>query len=107
MFIVNKCMLEFRKRLLRTLIKLHLLPPAKCIDHYTKLRVANAEDESLAKPIDARLEAIVNRMFQRCFDDRQFKQAVGIALETRRIDIFENAILQSVSSLSLIYFLGT
>ena len=69
---------------------------AKCIDHYTKCRVANADDGITAKTIDPRLEAIVNRMFQRCFDDRQYKQAVGIALETRRIDIFENAILKSV-----------
>ena len=34
-------------------------------------------------------------MFQRCFDDKQFKQAIGIALETHRIDIFENAIMKS------------
>ena len=34
-------------------------------------------------------------MFQRCLDDKQFKQAVGVALETRRIDIFEKAILHS------------
>lgn len=69
---------------------------AKCIDHYTKLCVANAESaEGEQKPIDSRLEAIVNRMFQRCFDDKQYKQAVGIALETRRIDIFEKAILES------------
>ncbi|PVD18462.1 hypothetical protein C0Q70_21011 [Pomacea canaliculata] len=47
------------------------------------------------KPIDARLEAVVNRMFQRCFDDRQYKQAIGIALETRRIDIFEKAVKTS------------
>ncbi|XP_064639152.1 26S proteasome non-ATPase regulatory subunit 1-like [Lineus longissimus] len=69
---------------------------SKCIDHYTKLRVSNAEasDED-QKPIDPRLEAIVNRMFQRCFDDHEYKQAVGIALETRRIDIFEKAILQA------------
>ena len=32
----------------------------------------------------------------RCFDDRQYKQAVGIALETRRIDVFREAILKSV-----------
>lgn len=68
---------------------------AKCIDHYTKLRVCNAEEGDEQKPIDSRLEAIVNRMFQRCFDDKQYKQAVGIALETRRIDIFEKAILDS------------
>lgn len=69
---------------------------AKCIDHYTKLRVSNAEEtEGEQKPIDTRLEAIVNRMFQRCFDDKQYKQAVGISLETRRIDIFEKAIMES------------
>ncbi|WAR27897.1 PSMD1-like protein, partial [Mya arenaria] len=74
----------------------YALGAAKCIDHYTKLRVANAESsEEDQKPIDSRLESIVNRMFQRCFDDKQYKQAVGIALETRRIDIFERAILES------------
>ena len=26
------------------------------------------------KTIDTRLETIVNRMFQRCFDDKQYKQ---------------------------------
>ena len=69
---------------------------SKCIDHYTKLRVHNADaPEENVVPIDPRLEAIVNRMFQRCLDDKQYKQAVGVALETRRIDIFEKAILQS------------
>ncbi|XP_076304410.1 regulatory particle non-ATPase 2 [Tachypleus tridentatus] len=69
---------------------------SKCIDHYTKLRIFNTasklEDQ---KPVDPRLEAIVNRMFQRCFEDGQYRQAVGIALETRRMDIFERAILNS------------
>ena len=39
---------------------------------------------------------IVNRMFQRCLDDGQFKQAIGIAIESRRMDIFKRAILESV-----------
>jgi len=67
---------------------------AKCIDQYTKLRVHNAEvtEEADMKQIDTRLEAVVNRMFNRCIDDKQYKQAVGIALETRRIDIFKRAI---------------
>lgn len=68
---------------------------SKSIDHYTKQRVAIvAGDTSVT--IDPRLEDIVNRMFQRCFDDGQFKQAIGIALETHRMDIFEKAILKSV-----------
>lgn len=55
---------------------------AKCIDHYTKLRVANADgSEDDQKDIDARLEAVVNRMFQRCFVDHQYKQVEGATLE--------------------------
>ena len=69
---------------------------AKCIDHYTKLMLLNYDNENTEKAhIDVRLEDIVNRMFQRCFDDNQYKQAIGIALETRRMDIFERAIVES------------
>lgn len=69
---------------------------AKCIDHYTKLRVKSfSSSDSDKVVIDRRLEDIVNRMFKRCFDDGQFKQAIGIAMETRRMDVFERAILES------------
>jgi len=47
------------------------------------------------KPIDQRLEGIVNKMFQRCLDYHKYKQAIGIALETRRLDVFEKTILES------------
>lgn len=72
---------------------------AKCIDHYTKLQVENfqATDPSQVKPVDSRLEDIVNRMFQRCFEDKKYKQAIGIAIETRRLDIFEKAITTSTN----------
>ncbi|KFO21883.1 26S proteasome non-ATPase regulatory subunit 1 [Fukomys damarensis] len=69
---------------------------AKCIDHYTKQCVENADlPEGEKKPIDQRLEGIVNKMFQRCLDDHRYKQAIGIALETRRLDVFETTILES------------
>ncbi|XP_026468281.1 26S proteasome non-ATPase regulatory subunit 1 [Ctenocephalides felis] len=68
---------------------------AKCIDYYTQQRILHAENSPQAKPIDPRLEAIVNRMFQRCLDDGQYRQALGLALETRRMDIFEASIMQS------------
>lgn len=57
-----------------------------------------AVDVSETKPVDHRLEDIVNRVFQRYFEDKKFKQAIGISIETRRLDIFEKAILSSVSS---------
>jgi 26S proteasome regulatory subunit N2 len=68
---------------------------AKCIDFYTTQRIALAENAKNAKPIDPRLEAIVDRMIQRCLDDGQYRQALGIALETRRMDIVEKSIMQS------------
>ena len=82
----------------------HLL--AKCIDFYTQQRVLEAEGKLPvgSKGIDPRLEGIVNRMFQRCLDDNQYRQALGLALETRRMDIFEAAIMQSVRNVILINY---
>jgi 26S proteasome regulatory subunit N2 len=53
---------------------------AKCLDRYTKLRLEKSE-------VDPRLLHIVDRMFDQCFKDKQFKQALGVALETRRMDM--------------------
>jgi len=67
---------------------------AKCIDLYTQQRM-----QALEKPgevnVDKRLIEIVDKMFLRCFDDKKYKQAIGIALETKRLDIFEEAVLKS------------
>ncbi|XP_017023788.1 26S proteasome non-ATPase regulatory subunit 1 [Drosophila kikkawai] len=68
---------------------------AKCIDFYIAQRVEFIENPKEATVVDERLEGIVNRMIQRCLDDNQFRQALGIALETRRMDIFEVAIMKS------------
>jgi 26S proteasome regulatory subunit N2 len=59
---------------------------AKCIDSYTAKRTAGEEN------IDKRLETIVDRMFDRCFQHGQYRQALGIAIETRRLDVFEKAV---------------
>ena len=47
---------------------------AKCIDSYTEKRVYKAENPDEDVTIDTRLEAIVDRMFKRCFDDGKYKQ---------------------------------
>lgn len=65
----------------------------KCIDEYTSLRVKQYEaKEEPPVEIDPRLEAIVNNMFNRCFRDGKYKQALGIALEARRLDKVEEAL---------------
>lgn len=75
---------------------------AKCIDYYTSLRVKRYEGSQEDEPIDPKLEAIVNRMFVRCFEDQEYKQAIGIALETRRNDMLQKAIKESVRNLNLV-----
>ncbi|KAM7539423.1 hypothetical protein Aperf_G00000054370 [Anoplocephala perfoliata] len=81
----------------------------KCIDKYTSIRAEeenNPGSKLSAKDLKSsgrkwsvgdgstyfQLETVVNRMFAKCFAHKQFKQALGIAIETRREDIFEQAI---------------
>ncbi|KAG1171516.1 hypothetical protein G6F70_002255 [Rhizopus microsporus] len=74
---------------------------SKCIDKYIHLRTSPENTE----PVDPRLEAIVERMFQRCADDGEYEQAIGIALESRRLDIIESTILKGNPSQLLAYVL--
>lgn len=78
---------------------------SRCIDSYIMLRqkdgrVIGAESPSDGPTemvgIDARLEQIIERLFDRCLADGQLEQAVGIALESRRLD----KILASVKNAS-------
>ncbi|XP_017773967.1 PREDICTED: 26S proteasome non-ATPase regulatory subunit 1-like [Nicrophorus vespilloides] len=68
---------------------------SKCIDQYIKLRQALIDEKKLDTKIDATLESVVNKMFQRCLAENQFQHALGIALEARRLDIFQAAIIRS------------
>ena len=47
--------------------------PARAIDQYVDQRIKLC-DEAADITIDSRLECIVERMFQRCFDDAKYKQ---------------------------------
>ncbi|CAO3669707.1 unnamed protein product [Umbelopsis vinacea] len=60
---------------------------SQCIDKYIALRSGDQDDA-----IDPRLQNIVERMFQRCIDDGEYKQAIGIALESKRLDVVEDVI---------------
>ena len=75
---------------------------AKCIDRYTELKVREF-DGQLEEIIDPQLEDIVNRMFARCLSDRRYKQAIGVAFETRRLDILERVLNEAVRNCSNLY----
>ena len=74
---------------------------AKCIDSYCEKRKAKESKEegkaTVSQKVMAEQEAIVNKMFERCFADKQWKQALGVAIETRRMDMFRRSILESES----------
>uniref|UniRef100_H3H6T6 26S proteasome non-ATPase regulatory subunit 1/RPN2 N-terminal domain-containing protein n=2 Tax=Phytophthora ramorum TaxID=164328 RepID=H3H6T6_PHYRM len=57
---------------------------ATCIDNYVAVRAK--EDTEAEKALDPRLTHVVERMFERCYAAGEFRQAMGIALETRRLD---------------------
>ncbi|KAK9844017.1 hypothetical protein WJX81_001983 [Elliptochloris bilobata] len=76
---------------------------SSCIDRYVEMRRAEAEGRE-AVVVDQRLTVIVERLFSRCFTDGQFEQAVGIALETRRLDKLEEAVHRSPDTVGILTY---
>ncbi|XP_021805432.1 26S proteasome non-ATPase regulatory subunit 1 homolog A [Prunus avium] len=68
---------------------------AKAIDEYASLKSKAAESNVEGANVDPRLEAIVERMLNKCIMDGRYQQAMGIAIECRRLDKLEEAITKS------------
>ena len=79
----------------------------KAIDTYTERRVAIHEKRQEGVEVDARMEAIVDRKFEQCFGEGKFKQAIGIALETKRIDMVRASIERSSSPAAMLGYAFT
>ena len=62
---------------------------SKAIDSYIDLAVNPEAYGGKDAAFQPGLKAIVDKMFQRCINAKEYKQALGIALETRRIDVIE------------------
>lgn len=68
---------------------------SKCIDQYTEQRngeVGGAGGDQSKEEMDPRMAGIVERMFERCYADGEYTQAMGIALEARRLDKVQETI---------------
>ncbi|EFJ47427.1 26S proteasome regulatory complex [Volvox carteri f. nagariensis] len=70
---------------------------ARCLDQYFEKRVRQSEGrgEESETVIDSRLTAIVERMLDKCLSAGQYDQAIGVALEGRRLDKLEEVILRA------------
>lgn len=66
----------------------------ECVDHYKKVKLASLEAMRRGEPasVDPKLEAVIDKMFERCFKDKKYTHVIGIALECRRLDKVREAI---------------
>ncbi|EPQ60600.1 26S proteasome regulatory complex, non-ATPase subcomplex, Rpn2/Psmd1 subunit [Gloeophyllum trabeum ATCC 11539] len=58
---------------------------SKAIDRYIQARAEQQAGSS--DKLDPRLNTIIESIFKRCIDEGEYKQAIGIALESRRLDV--------------------
>uniref|UniRef100_M4BF93 Uncharacterized protein n=1 Tax=Hyaloperonospora arabidopsidis (strain Emoy2) TaxID=559515 RepID=M4BF93_HYAAE len=75
---------------------------ATCIDNYVAVRAK--EDVEAEKALDPRLTHVVERMFERCYAAGEFRQAMGIALEARRLDQVKECLARSTDALAALSY---
>ncbi|ORY86168.1 armadillo-type protein [Protomyces lactucae-debilis] len=80
---------------------------AHCIDSFIAENAARYSEGDKAGKADSRLSEVVSTMLQQCYRDKEFKQAIGIALESKRLDILETIIGESKDDNLLPYILET
>jgi len=79
---------------------------ARCLDQYFALRVKQVEGKEDVS-IDPRLVTVVESMIDRCCEASYYEQAVGVAMEGRRLDKLEQIITRSNNMVAtLSYALG-
>ena len=68
-----------------------------CFDQYTILKLESLEAAKQGENIsvDPKMESVINKMFNRCFEDKKYRHVIGVALECRRLDKVREAIEQS------------
>lgn len=50
---------------------------------------------TLANPVKKNLQTVIRRLFEACYEEGEYKQVVGIAVEARNIDVLREAIIKS------------
>ncbi|CAK5280486.1 unnamed protein product, partial [Mycena citricolor] len=73
---------------------------SKAIDRYIGVR---SEEKIKSEKVDPRLQSVVENIFLRCIEERELKQAIGIALESRRLDVISRIYSQTNDTSLLSY----
>ena len=67
------------------------IPPSFHSSSNRKKSILDSDDLEV-QLIDPRLEDIVERLFRKCFETEDYRPAIGIAIEARRLDVVEEGI---------------
>ncbi|KAI0375292.1 26S proteasome regulatory complex non-ATPase subcomplex Rpn2/Psmd1 subunit [Pilatotrama ljubarskyi] len=73
---------------------------SKAIDRYIQSRTAEQAGDG---KVDPRLQGIIEGIFRRCIEDGEYRQAIGIALESRRLDVIKHIYEQTHDTALLSY----
>ncbi|KAF8640759.1 hypothetical protein AX17_000409 [Amanita inopinata Kibby_2008] len=73
---------------------------SKAIDRYIQLSKGASTGQA---KIDSRLKGIIESIFARCIAEGEYKQAIGIALESRRLDVIAS-IYRHTQDISLLSY---
>ncbi|KAI9445101.1 26S proteasome regulatory complex non-ATPase subcomplex Rpn2/Psmd1 subunit [Lactarius indigo] len=74
---------------------------SKAIDRYIDSRTE--EQSGAQSKVDPRLQDIIENIFSRCIQNGEYKQAIGIALESRRLDVIKQLYEKTHDSSLLTY----
>lgn len=91
----SKFDIEARSEYIETIV-------SKIIGKYIEQAQA-ADDDEAASPVEPGLQSVVEKMLERCVSKGEFRMALGVALEARRLDIVQN-ILEKEKDMELVNY---
>lgn len=49
----------------------------------------------IQRGVQKQLQSVINRLFERCFQQKRYRQVIGIAVEAKNLEILRTAILRA------------
>lgn len=66
--------------------------PSAIADKSKKTYLGTESPQRQSEKLDLRLQDVVEKMFNKCFEAEDYRPAIGIAIEARRLDVVERGI---------------
>lgn len=67
-------------------------PNSAILEKSKKTTLGTESPQKQAEKLDSRLQDVVEKMFNKCYEAEDYRPAIGIAIEARRLDVVERGI---------------